>query len=94
VILQILYGSSLKKRVRMNLYIRGSLHDEAVKMIKELALIVPEVRYVGWDIALTDKGWVLIEGNDKGMFVGIQKTTQKGFRPVINRILNELDLSL
>jgi len=78
----------------MNLYIRGSLHDEAVKMIKELALIVPEVRYVGWDIALTDKGWVLIEGNDKGMFVGIQKTTQKGFRPVINRILNELDLSL
>lgn len=68
--------------------------DEAVKMIKELALIVPEVRYVGWDIALTDNGWVLIEGNDKGMFVGIQKTTQKGFRPVINRILNELDLSL
>ncbi len=36
---------------------------EAEKMVKEAALIVPQVRYVGWDVAITPKGPVIIEGN-------------------------------
>lgn len=36
---------------------------EAREMVKKAALIVPEVRYVGWDVALTSTGPVLIEGN-------------------------------
>lgn len=36
---------------------------EAREMVKKAALIVPEVRYVGWDVALTTTGPVLIEGN-------------------------------
>ena len=43
--------------------------DEAVEMAKELASLVPEVHYVGWDLALTDKGWVMIEGNEDGQFL-------------------------
>ncbi len=66
------------------------LWDEVVSLAHALAMTVPEVRYVGWDIALSNNGWVLIEGNDKSMFVGIQKPTQKGFRPEVNRILGEL----
>ena len=37
--------------------------DEAVALVKEAALVVPEVRYVGWDVAFSDKGPLLIEGN-------------------------------
>lgn len=70
------------------------LWDEAVALINELVQVVPEVRYVGWDIALTDQGWVLIEGNDKGMFVGLQKPTQTGFRNRMNLILEELHTHL
>jgi len=70
------------------------LWEEAVSFVKDLAQIVPEVRYVGWDIALTNEGWVLIEGNDKGMFVGLQKPTQQGFRDKMNRILDELHIHL
>ena len=68
--------------------------SEAVALVKELTQVVPEVRYVGWDIALTNDGWVLIEGNDKGMFVGLQKPTQKGFRNKMNQILEELHTHL
>ena len=28
----------------------------------------PDVHYVGWDLALTDDGWVMIEGNEDGQF--------------------------
>lgn len=36
---------------------------EAREMVKKAALLVPEVRYVGWDVAITQDGPVLIEGN-------------------------------
>lgn len=68
--------------------------EDAVSFVKRLASVIPTVRYVGWDIALTNDGWVMIEGNDKGMFVGIQKPRQEGFRPNLNRILSELQIKL
>ena len=37
---------------------------EAYEMALEAALVVPEVRYVGWDIAITDNGPVIMEGNE------------------------------
>lgn len=36
---------------------------EAIKMVKKAALIVPEIRYIGWDVAITPEGPVIIEGN-------------------------------
>lgn len=36
---------------------------EAREMVKKAALLVPEVRYIGWDVAITQDGPVLIEGN-------------------------------
>lgn len=38
-------------------------YKEAVEMVKEAALVVPEVRYVGWDVAIGENRPVLIEGN-------------------------------
>ena len=36
---------------------------EAVEMVKRAALEVEEVRYVGWDVAISTDGPVLVEGN-------------------------------
>ena len=33
-------------------------------MCKKAALILPEVRYIGWDIAFTKEGPVMVEGNE------------------------------
>lgn len=66
--------------------------QEAVEIAKELALIVKGNRYSGWDLALTEKGWVMIEGNARGQFVW-QMPRQKGFLKDANAILRRLGLS-
>lgn len=37
---------------------------ESYEMVKEAALLIPEIRYIGWDVAITDEGPVVIEGNE------------------------------
>ena len=63
--------------------------DEAKKIVTELANVVPDNHYTGWDLALTDNGWVMIEANRRGQFVW-QIATQKGFRKEINDYLKQL----
>ncbi len=38
--------------------------DEVKAMVLEAAQIIPQVRYVGWDVAVSEKGPCLIEGNE------------------------------
>ena len=59
---------------------RLPLWDEAVAMVKELAQVVPEMRYVGWDLALSDKGWVLVEGNAAAQMSTQQCLSGHGYR--------------
>ncbi len=55
-------------------------YDEMKKLAAEIIHILPsQPRYVGFDFALTDTGWVLVEGNYNGQFVG-QMAEQKGVR--------------
>ncbi len=37
---------------------------ETIDMVKRAALVVPQMRYVGWDVAITPTGPAIIEGND------------------------------
>ena len=63
--------------------------EEAKRFVKELAEIVPENRYTGWDLALTKNGWVLVEANRRAQF-GFQMSLQQGFRKEINGYLKRL----
>ena len=38
--------------------------DEVLSLVKEAGMVVPQVGIVGWDVAITEKGPLLIEGND------------------------------
>ena len=58
---------------------------EAVALAKELITVLPTVRWVGWDLALTDDGWVLIEGNERAQFV-FQIPDKKGWRDIIDSL--------
>ena len=40
------------------------LWDEAKALCQEAARLVPQMRYVGWDVAVTPTGPVLVEGNN------------------------------
>jgi len=63
--------------------------DEVKELVKKAAQVLPEVRYVGWDVAITNTGCVLVEGNDKGRW-SFQFAKQEGFRDEMNAILREL----
>lgn len=67
-------------------------YKEALEFCKELAMVVPSNRYCGWDIALTDEGWVMQEGNWQGGFVAFQCPMQKGCRQLMDGIMAELGL--
>ena len=62
---------------------------EVKALVSKAAQVLPKVRYVGWDVAVTNKGCVLIEGNDKGRW-SFQIPKQEGFRDEMNAILERL----
>ncbi len=38
--------------------------NEAIELCKKAALVEPRMRYIGWDVAITENGPVLVEGNN------------------------------
>lgn len=62
---------------------------KAIEFAKELSSVVPEWHFAGWDLAYTDKGWLLVEANSRGQFVCFQTSTQKGFRAELEKILGK-----
>lgn len=59
--------------------------DEACEMVMQLAKGIPDNRYTGWDLALTDKGWLLVEGNYMPIILW-QIAAHKGIRPDFERM--------
>lgn len=64
--------------------------DALKELACELATVLPEQKYVGWDFAFTNEGWVLVEGNSGGQFVGPQITLKKGVRPLISSTFGKM----
>ncbi len=88
------YGNSYTHHPDTNIEIVGfqiPRWNEAVETAKKLATIVSGNRYAGWDLALTDSGWIMIEGNARGQFVW-QMPRQKGFMDQANDILKNLGM--
>lgn len=41
------------------------LWKEAIKMVNDLPLVIPELRYISWEIAITDNDVILIKASDE-----------------------------
>jgi len=63
--------------------------EELIALAKKLALIVPAVKYVGWDLALAEDGWIMVEGNHYGQFIGQQLPSQMGRKKEFDKIFNK-----
>lgn len=53
-----------------------------------LAKKCPSVRFVGWDLAHTDQGWVLVEGNGRSQVIGPQLIYEKGYKTHFEKVMN------
>ncbi len=51
---------------------------ETLAMVDQLSQVVPQIRYTGWDIAITPNGPALIEGNYQGNFHVQQHSEHRG----------------
>lgn len=58
--------------------------NEVLNMVKKCALMVPELRYIGWDVAIGANGIpLLIEGNSNSGVNVFQASMQKGIRDIV-----------
>ncbi len=66
--------------------------QEMVDTCIEMAESIPTVKFIGWDLAYTEDGWVMIEGN-AGAQVGVyQMPTVEGIREKMERYSEIMDL--
>jgi hypothetical protein len=63
--------------------------EQARALSKEMSAQMPSVRYIGWDLAHTEDGWVVIEGNGSGQLIIPQIVWQRGFKADIDSLLQE-----
>ena len=61
--------------------------EEMIDMCKEMANLIPDARFIGWDTAYTDDGWVVIEGNAISEVIGPQITSKKGIKLSLEKYL-------
>ena len=66
--------------------------EQALEMCREMASAVSDVKYIGWDLAHTDNGWVLIEGNGMSQLVGPQIIYRKGIKKEFLGYMEKMDL--
>jgi hypothetical protein len=69
--------------------------DEMISLAKKASAMTPSVRYISWDFAHTDAGWVVIEGNPCGQFIGPQIAWQRGIKKdIVSQIESVASISL
>ena len=59
-------------------------------MAHEMADLAPNYHYIGWDLAHTDKGWIMVEGNPRGMLVMMQMFYRLGFKEEVENYLSNM----
>ena len=65
--------------------------SEALELARQLTQVIPSNRWTGWDLALTDDGWIMVEGNARAQF-GFQIADRTGFRAEIEGYMKQLNL--
>jgi hypothetical protein len=67
--------------------------EETLNLVRTAALVLPEMRYIAWDVAITDKGPALIEGNHSSGNTVIQAhlgVNEEGLKPKVKAILKNM----
>ena len=65
--------------------------EKAIIVAKTAALRYTENRLVGWDVAHSmEKGWIIVEGNSFGQFIGQQMCDKIGKKQEFEEIISEI----
>lgn len=61
--------------------------NELLEMMEKVVRVNPSVKLVGWDLALSQKGWCIVEGNSGPSLIDYQMCTGMGLAETINEIM-------
>lgn len=64
-------------------------YSEAVRITVEMSKMIPKEKYIGWDLAHTKNGWVVIEGNASSQLIGPQIVFRRGIRKEVAGIVRQ-----
>ncbi|HEA30501.1 MAG TPA: hypothetical protein ENH91_10980 [Leeuwenhoekiella sp.] len=64
--------------------------NQVIPMVKQAAKVIPQVRTVGWDVIITEKGPSLLEGNDNWDKTHYEKIKGNGLKNRINSFLTSI----
>lgn len=64
-------------------------YDKCQKMVLEAAKVIPEIGVVGWDVAITPNGPVIVEGNRRAGFDIVQVLSERGRKDIIRQVMDE-----
>ncbi len=64
--------------------------NEIKEMVLKAALESDKIKVVGWDVSITNKGPIIIEGNRRPGFDVVQVSARKGKKEIINYVLKEI----
>jgi hypothetical protein len=63
---------------------------ELLQFVEKSARTFPMMRFLSWDIAYTDKGFVILEANSGSVYIFINQLSSNGFADLIRDDLKEL----
>lgn len=66
--------------------------DRMKELCRKMSAMTPTVGYVSWDMAHTEDGWVVVEGNNCGQMIGPQMVFRRGIRAEILGIMKNMKL--
>ena len=61
-------------------------------LVKETASKMPLIKFIGWDLAHTKDGWVIVEGNENCYVIAQQMIMDQGMRDIFEKIMKDMDL--
>ena len=61
--------------------------DQLISICTEMALQVKSAKWIGWDMAHTESGWVVVEGNSVTEVIGPQSTQKRGIKQLLDSYL-------
>ena len=66
--------------------------DKLKKVCLEMSAMIPEIKFIGWDLAHTNNGWVLVEGNGMSQMIGPQTVFKRGIKQEVYKLMRDMDL--
>ena len=61
-------------------------------LLTNIALKVPLIRFIGWDLAHTKDGWTIVEGNENCYIIAQQMIRDKGMKREFEKLMDDMDL--